>query len=516
MELFLIFILFCSPLIYVDANYILIPFDSMIFNPNKDIAIKEDVLSALFSEDIYFNLTIGNPKQTIKVFIRLDQYELRIKEPNYISSLSNSFKYHFINQKIICKENFYFHTLNTLEDLNNFIHSDKINKHKKEKELIKEYKNLSFVYLNDSTNNKYLETELLFNELDKIIKYNYGMLGLRSRKIRFDTFPQFVEGLNDLKLINSSVFSFYFNKDKNDEHLGYLIIGEKFIDKETEYEEINKTNFALRRGSISWDLNFDVIYIKSNNENGNSFYERNINSELKVELSYILGSGAYKTFIEKEFFNFLIEKKVCEYKELKIDFSYKTFICDGKSNIFLDYYNNKFPNLIFILRNIDDKLTLTKEDLFFKNSNDESDTNFYFRIFFHSIRTTTWELGRIFLRKYRLSFSYDTSLIYYHKSKIKDNIKENTILEDDKNNNSQIFKIILLVFLGVIIFIFGFLFHKSIIKLPRKVKVNELDDIYYYQNQDKNKKINNDLNINNDNNNSKEKRLYLELESKNN
>ena len=86
--------------------------------------------------------------------------------------LSNSFKYHLINQKIISKENFYFTTLNTLEDLNNFIHSDKINKHKKEKELIKEYKNLSFVYLNDSTNNKYLETELLFNELDKIIKYN--------------------------------------------------------------------------------------------------------------------------------------------------------------------------------------------------------------------------------------------------------------------------------------------------------------------------------------------------------
>ena len=97
------------------------------------------------------------------------------------------------------------------------------------------------------------------------------MLGLRSRKIRFDTFPQFVEGLNDLKLINSSVFFFYFNKDKNDEHLGYLIIGEKFIDKETEYEEINKTNFALRRGSISWYLNFDVIYSK-NNKNGNSYY----------------------------------------------------------------------------------------------------------------------------------------------------------------------------------------------------------------------------------------------------
>ena len=65
---------------------------------------------------------------------------------------------------------------------------------------------------------------------------------------------------------------------------------------------------------MSWDLSFEAIYSKSNNENSNSFYERSINSELKVEISYILGSGDYKTFIEKEFFFFLIEKKVCEYK----------------------------------------------------------------------------------------------------------------------------------------------------------------------------------------------------------
>jgi hypothetical protein len=49
MELFLIYILFCSHLINVDANYILIPFDSMIYNPKNDVAIKEDALSSLFS-----------------------------------------------------------------------------------------------------------------------------------------------------------------------------------------------------------------------------------------------------------------------------------------------------------------------------------------------------------------------------------------------------------------------------------------------------------------------------------
>ena len=513
MELFILFLLFCSHLIIVNANFIIIQFDSMIYNPKNDIAIQNDVLSSIFSEDIYFNLSIGSPKQTLKVLIRLDQYELRIKEPNYISSLSNSFKYHLIKTKFICEENFYFTTLNTFEDLNNFIHNDKIYKHKKEIELIKEYKNVIFVYLNDTTNNEYLQNELLY-DYDKIIKYNYGILGLRNRRILWDNDPQFIEGLNGQKQINKSIFSFYFNKENNAEHLGYLIIGDKFTDTETEHEEVNKTYFALRGGDISWDLSFETIYSKSNDENLNSFYERNINSKLKVELSYILGSGSYKTFIEREFFGYLVENKVCEYKKVKIDSSYRTYVCNGKSNIFLDYYNHKFQNLIFILKNIEDKLIFTKEDLFFKNPNDKSDTNFYFRIFFHSIKTTTWELGRIFLQKYRLSFSYDESLIYYHKSKIENNLKENKIINDEKELESPIFKIIFLIFLGIIIFIFGFLFHKSIIKIPRKIKVNELDDGYYYQNEDEKKNINNDLDINNDNNHSKEKRLYMELVTK--
>ena len=132
MELYLIFILFFSYFINVNTNYIFIPFDSTIYNPKNDILIQKDVITSTFSDDIYLDLNIGNPKQTIKVFLRLDQYELRIKEPNYISSLSNSFRYHLIsNSKIICKENFYFITLNSLEDLNTFIHSDKPDKNVK-------------------------------------------------------------------------------------------------------------------------------------------------------------------------------------------------------------------------------------------------------------------------------------------------------------------------------------------------------------------------------------------------
>ena len=506
MKYFFILFLFHSYLINIDANYIVIPFDSMIYNPKNDLLIHTDVLSSKMSEDLYFNLTIGNPKQTLKIFIRLDQYELRIKEPKYNSSLSKTFNYYLIKDRIICQDSIYFVTINSQEDLNDYIH----NKAKKEKEIIKEYNNVAFVYLNDSTNNRFLETELIYYDSDKLLKYNYGMLGFRNRNIKWNNYPQFVESLKEAQEIKKSIFSFIFNKDENSEPLGYIIIGDLFIDTKTEYEEVNVTNYALRGGSMSWDLSLETIYSESNKDNLNSFYERNINVELRVELSYIFGSENYRTFLEKEFFNDLMSQKVCQYKEVQIDLTYRTFVCNGKSSIFEEYYNSKFPELLFKIKNIDDKFILTKEDLFFKNTKDKSDTNIYFRVFFHAIKTSSWQFGRTFLQKYRFSFDYDNNNILYHKSKIKDNVKENAIIVEN-SDNSKILKIILIVFFFLIIFILGFLFHKSIIKKPRKSKTNELEDEYYYQSEDKTKKINNGFDINNDNINSKEKQLYLEL-----
>ena len=512
MELSLISFLLFSLLFKIRCNYVLIPFDSMIYNPKNEIFIQKDAVTSKFLEDIYFNLTIGNPKQIIPIFIRLDKYELKIKEPNYISSSSKTFQNYLIKNKILCKDNLYFMSLNSMEDVNNFIYGDTTYKNKKEKEMIKEYENITFVYLNNSTPKLYLEYEMLDYEYNKIFKYNYGMLGLRKVNIKLNNNPQFVDGLKETKEINKAIFSFIFNKDKNSHHLGYLIIGDKYIDKKTEYEQLNITNFALRREVISWDLIAETIYSQSYKEKVNSLYERNINVELRVELSYIFGSKYYRAFIDKEFFNDLVEQKICQYREVKTDLSYGTYVCDGKSEIFKDYYKNKFPDLVFTLKNIEDKFILTKEDLFFKNPNDKSDTNVYFRIYFHVVISTTWALGRTFLQKYRFSFDDDASLIYYHKSKNINNINKNTII--DNKSKSNIIKIILISLFGLVTFILGFLFHKSLIKLPRKIKANELEDEYSYQNENKKEKLNKDFDINNDNmNKSNKNRLYMELGS---
>ena len=180
----------------------------------------------------------------------------------------------------------------------------------------------------------------------------------------------------------------------------------------------------------------------------------------------------------------------------------------------MDYYNKKFPDLIFKTNNIIDELILTKNDLFFYNEYNKSDTNIYFIICFSSIFTTKWIVGRQFLKKYRFSFNFDTSFIVYHKKKFKQDKIEINGNKEYYKNNYMIIKIILIILLVLIIFLLGFLFHKSIINIPRKIKANELDDEYDYSMENDKYKIykNNDININEISNKNN---IYVELGSKN-
>ena len=487
----------------IETNYILIPFYTFIFNPNNNSILQNDIVTQKLSEDIYTNLIIGNPEQEIKILLRLDQYELTIKEPYYNSSLSNSFKLHkFISDKFICNDSFYFLTINSSEELNNFIHKNKSNNNT-EKNLYKEYKDIKFAYLNETTNYKYLEKELNYKEVEKIVLYNYGMLGLRQRYMYSDFNPDFINFLKDIKAINSSIFTFLFNDKKNeDDPNGYLIIGDKVTDTNKEFEETNNTYFALRGPSLSWDLKIDIISSipKQNSEYMNTYSEKNKNVELVIEKSYILATKNYKTFIENIFFNDLIKENVCQYKNSLIENSFGTYICNSESKLFMDYYKNKFPDIVFKAERITDDLLLTKKDLFFFNKYNKSDTNLYFIIYFSTIYTSKWMLGRPFFEKYRLSFNMDTRFIMYHKKKFNEDDIENDTNKENSHNYNDLIKLIVIILLVLIIFFLGFLCHNLVTKKERKKKANELDDGFDYSSiNNENKKLTNDFDINNDN-----------------
>ena len=273
----------------------------------------------------------------------------------------------------------------------------------------------------------------------------------------------------------------------------------------------------MRDSKLSWDLRTNRIYSipKTSSAIFNNYVEENKVVELHIEKSYFLGTNEHKTFIEENFFNELVSKKVCTFKKLIVDKNYGGYVCDSKSKIFLDSYNNKFPALIFKNNYFIDELILNEKDLFFYNEYDKSDTNIYFIIYFN-IYNTKWMLGRTFYEKYRFSFDIDNGQLLYHKKRFNiDNKREN----DNSNNNqkdSKFLKVLFIIFLIVIIFALGVLFHKIMIKTPRKQKANELDDDFYYEDNDNKKIYNQSLDINSNNNNLFNKNnLMLELGAKN-
>lgn len=477
MEKDLIFLIFFSYIINISGNYIIIPFDSIIYNPNNDSKMPTDFLSSKLSEKIYFNLTLSNLNQTIKAFITFDQYELTIKDQYNISFISDSFKFinkvdfpnliTFDEKDIIARENFQFMTVYSDKDLNNFLHGNIQNRIEKEKESIKEYKNIIFKYFNES----------MVNRLNPFLEeHNYSSLGLRFDRF-FDVYPNFIYNLKKLNYINSSVFSFIFNKENNTEHLGYLIIGDEF--KDIEYDIDNSINTNIKRNHYDWNLEVYNINSQSKKENSSSYYEDNVDIQFKVEKSYILGNKCYKEFIENEFFNELVVKNICEYKNILSENYIGAYACNGKSHIFLDYYyDNKFPDLIF---HGDIKYILTKEDLFIRNTKNPKDTKFYFIIFFddNKIKCNFWELGRIFLKKYRFYFNLDKSAVIYHPKKKLATIKDNPFSQP-LNKTTLILIIIFSIFIAIIIIIFS-IFCYQYLKKQRKKKVYELDDEFEYK-----------------------------------
>ena len=504
------FLLLYIVLIYINNinNYVLIPFDISIENQKNNIDLNNDILSLKFLEEPYINLTIGDPQQTIKMRLTLNQHEIIIRDSEYNYTLSNSFKINKIyDGKYVCNETFNLFTINSSKELNEYIHKDNNNRKIIQQNNYKEYNNVKFIHLN-MTEHNYLEKEMEQKEIDKLLLSNYGMLGLRLNKKNDDMSPQLIKSLRQIKSINDSIFTFYFNKGNNDDHYGYLIIGDKFTDTEKEFEETNSTLFGMRDVSLSWDLRTDTIYSKAkdNSKDISLFLEKNIVVELLIEESYFLGDEKYKSFIDTIFFNDLVEKKVCTYKRMSIDTSFGTYVCDSKSKIFLDYYNNIFPNLVFHNEKIGDEFILTKKDLFFYNDYNKSDTNIYFIIYFSYIYTKKWMLGRPFLEKYRLSFNIDASEIMYHKKKYIDDDEEIVDVNNNNNENYEkdntIIKVIVIIVLVIIIFFLGFFLHKLITKIPRKKKANELDDDFdYTEKNDKDKKLcNDDLVINNNDN----------------
>ena len=504
MSKFFIIILTIINLLQFSKNDYILPFKTIILSNNKTI-IKEDFLSNILSRRLCSEFLIGSNSQNIKSIINMSQIGFYIYDNAYDYNSSSTFK---MSTKI---KNFYHKNHERGYDANDTIclieYAQNLNLNDLDIKKCKHFPSVNF---------ELLKSDEIPNKISYYSKYGIIGLGMHSSQ-DVHQLSTFIKALKNTDITDSHYFSFNFSEESDSGYInGYLYIGEEKFDEDKGIK--NKVISFPIYGQIFWNLKFQKIYTAKYNKTNSSIYEnyREFDvktAELIADLPYIIAVKQYRLYITEIFFREFMLKDICTLTNLKLDEDYSTFVCDNKSKLFREKLENEFPKLQFQHYDLNKTFVFDQNDLFTYNYLNKSDTNIYFLILFSAKQGSynpenpskneiiRWKLGIPFFKKYKLVFNADSREISYYK-KFKSNSEEEQEDTDDKdtytdkknenNNNNKKSednpnkKIYLIFGIGgggsllIVFFIFGFLCHRNIIKLPRKKKANELEDDYEY------------------------------------
>lgn len=463
-------------------SFIVLYFDTLFI---KDKTIEEiDYFSNLTQTELYVNLTIGSKKESIKFILKMEKHGFIIYEKAY--GYKNSSSYETFDKDINIRwipssmlfpsrDKFYLPYYDSYKDFkNNNKNYNKNNTNKTEFLLVEEINKKNPNYLNE-------------------MFYNYGIIGFQLISNPFYKGLEFIKSLKNSNEINLETFHLYFeNITKNgfttNYNKGYFLIGEELTDNENNKNKIEyiKCLEVKTYSQLIWGISFNHIYFKYNeNDDIKEIYDITNEAEFIINFPFIKGVNEYFRFINKNFFDELLEKNICKIIYfIKHDIYTKEnsygYACDSNSKFFIEKLNNNFPELIFYNNDLKRNFTLTKNDLFSFNIKDEIDTNLYFLIVSGIDDQNRWILGIPFLKRYIFSFDYDKKRIGYYINYNKE--KENINDENDKENNlflNKFFKVVIIIISIIIIFVLGMIFN-NIFKKPKKKRANELDDEFEY------------------------------------
>ena len=298
--------------------------------------------------------------------------------------------------------------------------------------------------------------------------------------------PNFNNELKKANLTNKYIFSIHYNSNKS----GSIIIGaypHEYL--KNNYKEEHLYTFYTMPSDDSkeiYNFNMQAEIKTSNTTDGKEII---ISGDTKVIFEFyygfFIGTHLYQEYIESYFFNDLIQKDIC-YKANRTNYSVMKFDLYYCKEEYLKEIK-KFPELNFYLKNTNTSFIFNFDDLFTKIGN-----KYYFLVIFEKYERSYFEVGFPFFKKYDIVFNEDSKTIsYYNKIDEKDENIDNKI---DKKEKSKIFKIIVIIILGVILIclILGVGFYFGKLKyMQRKKRANEMkDDEYEYPETDN--MINND------------------------
>jgi len=486
-----IFIILLICLLNNSLSYIVLPFEIYVQKYNSEKAEQSDyntsrLLNEWFSFKLFSKIKITKPTQEISAFINPQKccFELNIFN---IEGLNLDKLSHFFSDE----EETINLTLYNLNNSNTF--RDVSENYSRKYDSQNYFVGKDEIYLYNNFNEINSKNVIFSNNLSFLVNKNdYWKSNCRKTNCGFhigmpifnleDNCPNFNKELKNSNIINKYIFSIHFDSNKS----GSIVLGaypHEYLKE--KYKEEQLSQFYTKPNEGSTEINNFNIYadnIISKSSDGNEIQISN-NTKIIFEFYYgfFIGTYSYQEFIEKNFFNDLISKNICN----------KANRTTYGMVMFFDLYSckeenleeiKKFPELKFYLKNSDTSFIFNFDDLFIKIGK-----RFYFLVIFEKYQRSFWEVGFPFYKKYDIVFDEDSKIISYYNG--------NKHIEKEETKNAT-FKILVIIILTIIliclILLIGFYLGK-IKYFQRKKRANEMnDDEYDYSATDK--IINNETN----------------------
>ena len=327
-----------------------------------------------------------------------------------------------------------------------------------------------------------------------------GILKLKEMVSFFD----FLKSKNIINNYNWSI-KLYHKKE------GRLIIGalpheyeNSDFYKEDKYITIN--SFWPSEVDYPWSIRFDSIYF-INNKNETLYIQQGLRSLIVPDMRFIIGEENYRNLILKNYFQELIEKKICILEKTSITKFTRTHYHFGTNGIYEMFHCNKslihekisFPKIFFEFKEKSLIFSLSFSDLF-----EEINERYFFLVIFpenfYHVKNSFWYLGLPFCKAYQFVFNFDSKTIglYEQPKKSNDETDNNEDIENKGKKSIRYKRTLLEILFGICLVLIAYFIGKKINE-QRKKRANELTDDYEYVSA-KNQKINDIKNDSNKNN----------------
>ena len=364
-----------------------------------------------------------------------------------------------------------------------------------------------------------LDTKINVPNMTFIIKdYKYGErlcgslgigspLSLTGGLLKLRGMPSFIDTLKYNKVIDNYSWTIKIHHSEE----GRLVIGDlphiyeynKKYYNESKYKSFN--SFNPYEVDYPWSIRFDSInFINSTNEI--IHIQNGLRSYLVPNYGFIIGEEKYRNLILENYFQNLINKKICVLEKTKNTNITRTHYHFATNGIYEIFHCNKsildekerFPKLNFEHKEQNFTFSLNFSDLFMLVQE-----RYFFLIIFpensYGVKSSFWYLGLPFYKVYQLVFNFDSKTIgTYEKPIIHKVVDDNDTITDEPESNTEkkgfnFTRTLLEIIFGIILVLIAYFIGKKINE-QRKKRANELADDYEYHSENETNDINNNQN----------------------